>query len=854
MFFSLLFRCVSWHQSLVSKPGRRDGGDHHRQRDPEFRDRGGQDFRGYGGRGEQNEYRMKMDLLTFDGHLHVKDFLDWQSNVERFFDYMEILEDKKVKLVAYKLIGGASVWGKQPVTSQQLVAISGSGLSTSIAPATTNTTRKDTTQNPNPYARAEGDKCYRCGQPGHRSNQCPQRGAVNLVEGEEFVEGDEDDVDSEDKDDGLTKPDDRDLLSHSLVVRRLLLTPRREGHPQRHSIFKQDALKEDLFSSLATETLGLKRRKRGEIHVLVVHGVVQAEPVTILKQIQPILEEFREIIPVELPHGLPPMRDIQHHIYLVPGSSLPNLPHYQIQTESEHVVHLREVLIVLLENKLYVNLKKSSFMTDILLFLGFVVSAEGIRVDKEKVRAIREWPTPKIVGEVRSFHGLATFYRKFVRNFSSIVAPIIKCMKKGKFHWGEDAKQIFALVKDKLSTTPVLALPSFEKLFQVECDTSIVGVGAVLSQESRLIAFYSENLSDACKKWSTYELEFYAIFRALKQWEHYLKFSFSLKLKSGQLKKVTDALNQRASLLVTLRTEVIGFDYLKELYEEDDDFGNFWAKCQNGRLFEGVFIQGGYLFCGHLGRDKTVALEEERYYWPQLKRDVGNHVFQNGTLYSLQEDIRCYACGNLFFKEVVRLHGMPQSITSDRDTKFLFHFWKTLWKQFDMSLNYSSTSHPQTDGQTKVVNRNLDNLIRCIFGAKNMADKIHAIQEEVRNQLEAYPTKYKEATDKKRWEKVFNEGDLVMVYLQKGRFLVGTYNKLKDKKYGPYKIIKKINDNAYVVDLPADMAISSTFNAADMFEYFPPDELIYTEHNLKSSSFEVGGTDVEQIAYAFLEQ
>ncbi|KAK1602129.1 hypothetical protein QYE76_017172 [Lolium multiflorum] len=590
----------------------------------------------------------------------------------------------------------------------------------------------------------------------------------------------------------------------------------------------------------------------------------------------------------------------------------------------DHVQHVREVLCILRHEKLFANLPKCHFAQNKLVFLGFVVSANGIEVDSSKVEAIHNWPTPTNVGQVRSFHGLAGFYRRFVKDFSTIACPLNELTKKNvPFVWGKAQQKAFDELKKRLTEAPLLALPDFTKTFEIECDASGLGIGGVLMQNGKPVAYYSEKLDGARLNYPIYDKELYALVRVLEVWQHYLwpkefvihsdheslkylksqhnlnkrhakwvefieSFPYVIKYKKGKENVVADALSRKITLLLTrLEFHVLGLEEIKELYPSDAFFGPIFAKCSVDRGFDDFYLHDGYLFkankicipesslrklllqeshggglMGHFGRDKTLSMLSTHYYWPRMKRDVErlcnrcttclqakstsnphglprtkhghDSIFVVVDRFSkMAHFIPCHKSddashiASLFFREVVRLHGIPASIVSDRDVKFMSYLWKSLMAKFGVKLLFSSSSHPQTDGQTEVVNRSLSTLLRTLVkkNLKSWEDCLpHAefaynrakhsttlrspfmivygfepptaldilplplhqrinmdfderttamkkLHEETRATIQDHVLRQATRINAKKKERVFEEGDLVWVHLRKERYV-----------------------------------------------------------------------------------
>jgi hypothetical protein len=202
---------------------------------------------------------------------------------------------------------------------------------------------------------------------------------------------------------------------------------------------------------------------------------------------------------------------------------------------NSHMIHLDEVLQTLEEHGLVANRKKCLFAQPSVDYLGHVINRRGVAVDPSKIESVMKWPTPKNVKGVRGFLGLTGYYRKFIKDYGKVARPLTDLTKKDAFHWNAEAQKAFEMLKEKLTTAPVLALPDFSQEFTIECDASGVGIGAILMQNKRPVAYFSKALGVRNMTKSAYEKELMAVVLAIQHWRPYLigrRFMVSTDQKS----------------------------------------------------------------------------------------------------------------------------------------------------------------------------------------------------------------------------------------------------------------------------------------------------------------------------------
>ncbi len=353
----------------------------------------------------------------------------------------------------------------------------------------------------------------------------------------------------------------------------------------------------------------------------------------------------------------------------------------------EHVQHVRRVLQRLLENGLFVKAEKCDFHAQSVPFLGYIVSAEGIRMDPEKVKAVVEWPSPDSRKALQRFLGFANFYRRFIRNFSQLASPLTALTSpRTTFRWSDAAEAAFAKLKSRFVSAPILITPDPSRQFVVEVDASEVGVGAVISQRSPTddrvhpCAFLSHRLSPAERNYDIGNRELLAVKLALEEWRHWLegsgvpfivwtdhknleyirtakrlnsrqarwalffgRFEFTLSYRPGSKNIKPDSLSrifdrsERPSTPECILPENLFVSTL--VWEVEAKVKTALegvtppVECPPNRLFvpEGLrsdVIQWGHcsnVAC-HPGVSRTKFLVKQRFWWPRMAHDVHSFV------------------------------------------------------------------------------------------------------------------------------------------------------------------------------------------------------------------------------------
>ncbi|GJZ45547.1 retrotransposon-related protein [Tanacetum coccineum] len=229
--------------------------------------------------------------------------------------------------------------------------------------------------------------------------------------------------------------------------------------------------------------------------------------------------------------------------------------------QTKHLHHLQAVLEVMRTYTLYAKQSKCTFLAPQVEYLGHVLSSKGVATDPLKIQAMAAWPIPQTIKQLRGFLGLTGYYMRFIKNYVVISQPLTKLLKKNGFHWFEAAEIAFNQLKQAMMTSPVLALPNFEKEFVVETYAFGTGIGAVLHQDGHPIAYLSKALAPRHQALFTYEKDFLAVIMALDRWKGYLlDRHFKIKTDHFSLKYLLD---QRLTTPFQTKwlPKLLGFDY-----------------------------------------------------------------------------------------------------------------------------------------------------------------------------------------------------------------------------------------------------------------------------------------------------
>ncbi|GJZ08082.1 reverse transcriptase domain-containing protein, partial [Tanacetum coccineum] len=492
------------------------------------------------------------------------------------------------------------------------------------------------------------------------------------------------------------------------------------------------------------------------------------------------------------------------------------------RNEKEHEEHLKTILELLKKEELYAKFSKCEFWIHTVKFLGHVIDSSGIHVDPAKIEAVKNWASSTTPSKIRQFLGVAGYYRRFIEGFYKIAKPMTELTQKNqKFDWGEEQEEAFQLLKQKLCVAPILALPEGSDDFVVYCDASIKGLGAVLMQRMKVIAYASRQLKIHKKNYTTHDLELGAVVFALKIWRHYLygtKCVVFIDHKSLQHILNQKELNMRQRRWIELLSDYdceIRYHPGKANVKEAVKVENIKAEDVGGMLkklearTDGTLCLDNRSWLPCYGDTRSLVMHESHkskysiypgfdkiyhdlkmlYWWPNMKAEIATYVskcltyakvkseHQRPSGFLVQPDIPEWKWEKITMDFITKLpktvagfdsiwviadhltkHGIPVSIISDRDSHFTLRVWQSLHKALGTQLNLSTAYHPQTDGQSERTIQTLEDMLRaCMIDFGNGWDRHLPLVEFLYNN--SCHTSIKVAPYEAFYEKIFKIRD-----------------------------------------------------------------------------------------------